>query len=434
MIDDRELAIKKLDLLYGSENIGRSELILETYRLLTNGLISFKTCCEKLQNIDPVQRTDRFLDVVYGLYLYLHPDFVTASRCLKSEGEYGIQASQLVESRFTNRFGEFYLENSPILIRYVSHFLKPVFEPEETTDATEATESTTVGETEVPEAPVVEKISPNIDLQTVHWIIETEKQRLEQNLEYYANPISIFESPVVTMFETLEKHKVESHSDAFNFVQRLKSVMLEIHQLTQFMEKQRSLKSVELPKVVAQQCYDMIQGFLKVEPHDHTFMKNFKTDLDALHYSEEIYKIALEFVNDSVYRALYHLGDWINEFFLEEDEVPADRNVEPNQTDEEEYVLSDYSVCCDRNRGREYYTYCLRHHTTTELSPEEIHNLGLSEVERISKEMLQSIQDHLRYQISGDRVETFEDSIEYNIRWNMISIIETIYLLYTQLE
>lgn len=37
--------------------------------------------------------------------------------------------------------------------------------------------------------------------------------------------------------------------------------------------------------------------------------------------------------------------------------------------------------------GDAYYAYIVRHHTTTDMTPEEIHNLGLQEVERIQNEM-----------------------------------------------
>jgi uncharacterized protein (DUF885 family) len=419
MIDDRELAQKELDYLYSSDTIGRAELIYEIYRLLNSGKIGFKTCCEKLQNINPCERTEKFLDLVYGLYLYLHPDIATRSRCLKSEGEFGIQASRLIENRFTNRFSASYLDDSSTFIRYVALILKPIFGDEEDKDDEEDNNEEDKNETAVEDkneteensesvTAVEDKIEPDMNLKIVHWIIQTEKQRLDQSLEYYANPLDTFEGPVVSMFETLEKHKIESYSDAFNFIHRLKSVMLEIHHLTQFMEKQRSLKGVEIPKIVARQCYETIQGFLKIEPHDHTFMVNFKSDIELLKMPDDLYQIAVEFVSDSVSRALYHLGDWIQEFFLEEDEVPIERD-----DDEENEAMSEYSICCDRNRGAEYYAYCLKHHTTTDMTPEEIHELGLNEVSRISADILRYVREHLQQSGEEEVVETFEQSIEY---------------------
>jgi uncharacterized protein (DUF885 family) len=46
--------------------------------------------------------------------------------------------------------------------------------------------------------------------------------------------------------------------------------------------------------------------------------------------------------------------------------------------------------------GEEYYTYILRHETSTDLSPDEIHEIGLAEVERIKGEM-REIFDELGY-------------------------------------
>ena len=43
--------------------------------------------------------------------------------------------------------------------------------------------------------------------------------------------------------------------------------------------------------------------------------------------------------------------------------------------------------------GNAYYQYRVNHFTTLELTPEEIHNIGLGEVERIKKEMMAVIAE-----------------------------------------
>jgi prolyl oligopeptidase len=43
--------------------------------------------------------------------------------------------------------------------------------------------------------------------------------------------------------------------------------------------------------------------------------------------------------------------------------------------------------------GKEWYEYVARYHTTTNLTPDEIHDIGLGEVKRIRSEMEQIIKD-----------------------------------------
>lgn len=69
-----------------------------------------------------------------------------------------------------------------------------------------------------------------------------------------------------------------------------------------------------------------------------------------------------------------------------------------------EFFLTEYMPACRQtvgitslDGGLEYYEYLIRYFTTTDLSPEEIHRLGLSEVKRIHAEM-QEIIDGLQFE------------------------------------
>lgn len=76
------------------------------------------------------------------------------------------------------------------------------------------------------------------------------------------------------------------------------------------------------------------------------------------------------------------------------------------------YVVEEYLPncrlpvgCLHRPNGRAWYEMLVRHYTTSSLSPEEIHEIGLAETERIQKAM-----DAIRIQtgFDGDRSEYFE--------------------------
>ncbi len=58
-------------------------------------------------------------------------------------------------------------------------------------------------------------------------------------------------------------------------------------------------------------------------------------------------------------------------------------------------------------QGDAYYTYLLRHHTTTGLSVEEIHQLGLDELRRIHNEMA-ILFEQLGYPENETLVQSFD--------------------------
>jgi uncharacterized protein (DUF885 family) len=69
-----------------------------------------------------------------------------------------------------------------------------------------------------------------------------------------------------------------------------------------------------------------------------------------------------------------------------------------------DFFLSEYMPACRHtvgitslDGGLDYYEYLIRYFTTTDMSPKEIHELGLSEVERIQSEM-QAIIDKLQFE------------------------------------
>ena len=51
-------------------------------------------------------------------------------------------------------------------------------------------------------------------------------------------------------------------------------------------------------------------------------------------------------------------------------------------------IVSEIAVSSLPDIGEQFYKQCLKFHTSTNMTAEEIHNLGLEEVERIEKEMM----------------------------------------------
>ena len=81
-----------------------------------------------------------------------------------------------------------------------------------------------------------------------------------------------------------------------------------------------------------------------------------------------------------------------------------DTSVIPGYRELLEFFLADYMPACRQtvgitslDDGLAYYEYLIRYFTTTDLAPDEIHKLGLAEVERIRAEM-QEIIDGLQFE------------------------------------
>jgi uncharacterized protein (DUF885 family) len=435
-MDDREFATKKLDLIYlANSKLNREEITYHIFNLLEKKTIKYHDCCTKLNIIDPNNST-RFLDVVYALYLYIHPNTATMSRCLKStDGNKSFDehyASRMIENRFTNKFSDSYIKDSSTLIVSVLAVLDPLFQSKEDVVAKDPGDGEVDNDTDNDTIGEKEKEKDNgkgvIDLRCIYEIIKIEKFKLDEQLTYYLNPLDSFEGPVMTMFETLENHQIESYADAFNFLERLKSIMIEIHRIIQYMEKQKSLMGVMIPRVVAKECHDSIKKMLEIDIHDVDFIKKFKIQIESIGMDHEIYDQAVQLTRDQIYRALYHLIEWINEFFLEEDECVDNKSESSESGNSGESktnqpVKSDYSICCDENRGPTYYTYCLKHHTTTDMMAPEIHELGKREVDRISEFMIVSANNAKladRAEQIGDTsddefipVSCFKEAVEY---------------------
>ena len=51
-------------------------------------------------------------------------------------------------------------------------------------------------------------------------------------------------------------------------------------------------------------------------------------------------------------------------------------------------MFSEIAVSSLPDIGEQFYKQCLKFHTSTNMTEEEIHNLGLEEVDRIEKEMM----------------------------------------------
>jgi len=185
-------------------------------------------------------------------------------------------------------------------------------------------------------------------------------------------------------------HPLADKQDAEDYVARLSQVDAKFEQLLEGL-KLREEAGVVPPKFAVQWTLYGIRNLMRSSATDTPFYKTFEEKVNALQDVGDAEKQALlesaeEAINEAVLPAFQALADYLGH---QESIAPADDGVWhlPN--------------------GEAYYAYTLGHHTTTDLTADEIHKLGLQEVERIHTEM-RAILNELGYPEDESLSESFD--------------------------
>jgi len=123
------------------------------------------------------------------------------------------------------------------------------------------------------------------------------------------------------------------------------------------------------PRIINERILPQIEAQLVDSPEESGFYRPFKeiiADVPAAE-QERLRREARQAIQDSVIPAFQRFAKFFREEYLPASRPAVGIGSTPN--------------------GKEYYAMLARHYTTTDLTPEEIHQIGLGEVARIRKEM-----------------------------------------------
>lgn len=210
-----------------------------------------------------------------------------------------------------------------------------------------------------------------LDYDVYAWYLEDVAAGLE--FIYYGFPatFNIFGVPRSTELFFVDLHPLESAADAEDYIERLGQVARKFSQLETHLLNQRSQAGVVEPGLTLQIAANELATLANVAASSHPYYTAFAQRLASapgLSDAEraDLRARALAAVNSSVLPAYRSL----------QAQLQALRAVAPSRIGVGQYP-----------DGAAYYAYRLRHHTTTDLSPAEIHQLGLDELARIHAEM-----------------------------------------------
>ena len=169
---------------------------------------------------------------------------------------------------------------------------------------------------------------------------------------------------------------------SFNTSQDYKDWLVRLEKLPALIDQHINLgrlgieRKITAPNILMQRVANQIQLQLVDNPEESPFFNVFIDIPENIQDRETIQSMARDVIKSKVIPAYYKLNDFFTEEYL-----PASRTT--------------YGVL-DLPNGFEWYENLARYHTTTDLTPDEIHEIGLSEVERIRSEM-QEVIDSLGF-------------------------------------
>lgn len=200
-------------------------------------------------------------------------------------------------------------------------------------------------------------------------------------------------------------HQIKSVEDAENYISRLKAFPWKFEQLTEGIEKQMELGIIP-PDFIFTAFASTVSQFTAPAPDRNSLYTTFVTNLNECSEVSEEEKArlkaeALEAVETHVYVAYKDFREYL---------LPIVRDYNKASVSSGVWELP---------QGEEYYAYAVSKHTTTDLTPQEIHDMGLREVERIHGEIREKLinmgiedTDPVRYLINLGNQDLIRDRDE----------------------
>lgn len=229
-----------------------------------------------------------------------------------------------------------------------------------------------------------DKMSKDVLGSLLGVVIENQRFRFHN---YPVNQLFGVQSNFPSFMEST--HQIEDKGDAEDYISRLKAVELKFSQVLEGL-KHREQLGILPPQFVVTKVVEEMQNFVNTPPEDGILMVSLLDKMEQAKLDEsvqqELAQEAKQIIETSVYPAYQTLIDYF---------VLLDKKVDKNLG---VWNLPD---------GDDYYQSALKLFTTTNATPDEIHQYGLAEVDRIQAEILDILE-----QEGWDTSQGFSASID----------------------
>ncbi len=219
-----------------------------------------------------------------------------------------------------------------------------------------------------------------LSLALFEWRINTYLEQSDFHEHFL--PINQMSGPHITLGTLKTTQPLNTPQDCVNYAARLRGFTRQVRASIQMMNRGMK-RDVIAPKILIEKTLPQIKALIAERAEDSPLYAPAKTIGPTAGGADSQY-IILDAARDAIF-ALQLLHTYLRDRYL------------PNCRDTIGYG--------DLPDGLAWYRQLIRHHTTTDLRPEEIHQMGLDELKRIHTEM-QEIADKVGFR--GTLPEYFE--------------------------
>ena len=187
---------------------------------------------------------------------------------------------------------------------------------------------------------------------------------------------------VQSLESTAETIRLANTTDYEDWLTRMANVETVVEQTMALMEEGRETGYMP-PKILMERIPDQVATQLVEDPEQSPFYAAFSSMPDTIGTEDQVrlQQMAKEIIDESIVPAYREFSNYFNDVYLPASRESIGASELPN--------------------GEAFYEYRASLYTTTRMTPDEIHRLGLNEVKRIRDEM-QLVIDELEFEGSFD--------------------------------
>ncbi|TQV82627.1 DUF885 domain-containing protein [Exilibacterium tricleocarpae] len=182
-------------------------------------------------------------------------------------------------------------------------------------------------------------------------------------------------------------HRIDDSGDARAYINRLQTVGRPIDQFIELF-KTRERKGFSLSKSVLPRLIHAAETLVQGDPQDSILLADFTRKVEKLSLGDEDKRALINAASQAI----------------DQDFIPAYRRLIDAFAAHTPVATSDEGVWRLPD-GEQFYQFLLRQYTTTDITADQVHTLGLEEVERIHREM-ESIKNSVGF--TGTLKEFFQ--------------------------